>query len=1134
MRLGVFAIVGLVVRRVAARWRLLLPLLAGAVLAVALLASTSLYGDAVRRLGLRHALDQVPPQTLDIALKVDVAPTDRDKYRAVRNEVDSSIYRRVLWYIENCSPNDTCGRALQGETFYVNQVGTAGQALDPSPANLRGTPEVVRDPRRRAFFYHDTDFLDGVHFVAGEKPAVVTVQRDADGKPIGNPELPAVIFEESAAKHGLSVGDHLLLVPFRDEATKYADIRVVGVVQRKDPQARQWKSSLHDYAVRTQPDNFIALFVPEETYFEGVGHLFPKMLSTYHWNLLVEGARIDVANVALAKFGADDLQRQLRTTLSNFSQRSDLVTVLSDFETKQLFGRVPLLIVVLMILGIVSYYLVMVANVVVERQLGEVALLRSRGAGGEQIFLLYLCEALAIGAIAFFVGPLLALIGTKLLGFTPAFADLTNGAVLPVKLTSTDYAYALGGAVLAVLAMALPTLRAARLNPLRVRLGLGRPTDASFLTRYYLDVFIAVIAGILYWELTQRGSAVSGNVFGAGQVDEALLAAPALFLLAIALLLLRLFPLLLRLLGWLAARGRAWLVLALWQMGRNPIPYTRPILLLMLASAVAMFAANFGATLERSYRERALYASGGDLVLQGLFLTSGGASVPFSNVVRNISGEKSPTYRGDAYRTGQLTGSTNFDLLAVDPETFGWVAWYREDFSTRSLDSLLSILRQDGPQTLGIELPRAAQSLRVWVRPATPRRDVQVNARLVDSNGRYSEVMLGTLATAEWQAFEVPVQTLRLSASRTFLPVAPLRLIALTVRQTSGDALVPGAVYFDTVETLSGSTWNVVASLGEGVQANVVREERGASGDTFESSSSAVRQSDRPVAVFIWGQGSLASTRGAFFGPPPPGPLQVIASETVLTNHQLRVGDDLALNVDGHLVPARIAGTVSYFPTMDPFEHGFLIANMHTLLQRVNAVETVIDQQPNEYWIATGLEGQARAAYVKDLGATARAQVLDRERFGQSFRQDPLIAAGWRGILAMAFLAVVAATLLGFGVYSFVQAQQRRLEFAILRSMGMSPLGLAGTVLIEQAVVVLVGMGLGAWMGYELTSILLPFLDLTERGSQVLPSFAAQVNWPAVLLTYGIMALVFLAATAGMVTFFARLGINRALRFGDV
>ena len=1130
MRLGFFAIGGLALRRVASRWRLLLPLLAGAILAVALLASTSLYGDAVRRLGLRHSLEKVPAQTLDIQVRVDVAPTDPGKYASIRNEVDTSIYRRVLWYVQNCSEQDTCGRAMQGETFYVNQF---GPTLDPTPAVVKGTPDVIKDPRRRSFFYYDTDFLKDVDFIAGAKPETVNVDVNAEGLPTSNPIIPVAIFEESALKHGLNVGDHLLLVPFRDEPTRFADILIAGIVHRKDATSRHWNAAVQEYAVRTQPDNFIALYVPEQTYFNGVAHLFPKMLSTYQWNLLVDQSRIDVANVALAKFGVDDLQRQLRTTLTNFSMRTDLVQVLSDFETKQLFGRIPLLIVVLMILGIVAYYLVMVANVVVDRQTSEVALLRSRGAGAGQVFLLYLMEALGIGLIALLIGPLLALAGTQLLGFTPAFSDLTGGAALPVKLTLTDYVYALGGALLAVVAMALPTIRASGLNPLRVRLGLGRPPGDSVFTRYYIDVFIGVIAGLLYWELRQRGGAVSGSLFGAGQLDQFLLAAPALFLLAIALLLLRFFPLLLRLLGWLARRGRAWLVLALWQMGRNPLPYTRPILLLMLASAVAMFAANFGSTLERSYRERALYASGGDLVLQSLFVSSAGASVPFGNQVNPGAAHPTPVYRGDVFRTGSLTRSTSFDLLAVDPNSFGQVAWFRDDFSDQSLPALMDVLKRDNAPANGLLLPADAQALRLWVRPANPRRDVQLNLRLRDANGRYVQSTLGTLAVADWQAFEIPLTTIRLSATRTFQPQAPLSVIGLTIRQTTGESLNPGAVYFDTLETQLNGAWTTTATLGQSIPASVIHDETSSTGDTFESSTSAVRPGSGSVGVFIWGGGSVASTRGINFTPPGAPPLQAIVSDSALRADNLRVGDTLTVAVQGHLLELKLAAAVTYFPTLDPFDQGFLIVNLPALLQRINASEDIIDHQPNEMWLATGLTGAPRETFLKSLTPAARAQILDRDKFAQTLRQDPLIAAGWRGILAMAFLAVITATLLGFGVYSFVQAQQRRVEFAILRSMGMSPLGLAGAVLVEQGVVVLIGMGLGAWMGFQLTAILLPFLDLTEKGTQVLPSFAPQVNWPTVLFTYGIMAAVFLASTAGMVAFFSRLGINRALRFGD-
>ncbi len=1124
----------LAMRRASARWRLLLPLLVGSLLAVSLMSSTFIYGDAVRQLGLEHAVDERRPEELDIDLIAYYAPTAPAAYDTIRNEVETAIRRNVAWFVEDTS------RGMEGSTFFVNRSAPAGEPLDTSLEAIEGDEAVKRDPRRRAFFFYQTVFTDQTTLVAGELPAPVVVTQDAQGRPTSSPEIPVVIFEETALRQGLGIGDRLLAVPHWEDVSTHVVARVAGIVRRDDPDARLWRTDVQRYVARSQDQNFIPLFVPEETFIRGVGGLVPKMLSDYSWGLFVDVSQIDVRNVDQARFGLQRMTGQLRSRIETFNERTELDTVLAEFRTKDLFGRIPLLIVVTMILGIVAYFLVMVAQVVVERHQGEVALLRSRGADGSQIMTLYLWESTTIVTISFFLGPLIALGATALLGYSPAFSDLTEGGALPVKLTVNAYAMALGGAGIALAALLAPTLQAARLNPLRHRAGLARPPGMPFLTRYYVDVFIGVIAALLYWELTQRGTVVTSSLSGQRSVDQVLLAAPALFLLAIGLLVLRFFPLLTRGMGWLASSfHRAWLVLGLWQMGRNPVPYTRPILLLMLAASVAMFAANFGGTLQRSYEERALYRSGGDLRLEGVSVSRRAASVSFEDSVRDVIGDRrySSVYRGRAFQAQQLFSSTEFELLGVDPRRFADVAWYRSDFSSKSLAELMESLEPEDQALPGLALPDDATRLGVWARPATPRRDISLHARIVDANGRHADFTLGRLTEEDWQYLEVPLEATSQRGLRSFQPQPPFRLVSLTIRQSGGMTLNPGAVYLDDLQANAGpeSRPVVLETFDAPPSLAVVKDSAASVGDSLETTTSITREGRGASGVFIWGTGSLLSTRGLLFGAgrSGPPPLPVIASRAALDSVGLSKGDELLLSVSSHQVPSRIVEVVDFFPTMDPFDDGFLVASLPLLLQRINGPELVIDWQPNEIWLATGLTGPERADFVETLDRETPFNVVDRGALERSFKDDPLIAAGWRGILGLVFGAVVFVTLMGFTIYSYVQAQQRRVEFALLRGMGISLKGLAGIVILEQSVVIIIGLALGSWIGYQFTSILMPFLDLTEEGSRVLPPFATRINWPAIIATYGIMAAVFLGSTVGMVGFFSRLAIQRELRFGE-
>ena len=82
--------------------------------------------------------------------------------------------------------------------------------------------------------------------------------------------------------------------------------------------------------------------------------------------------------------------------------------MLRTFDTKLFFTRIPLLIFLLQVVGIVAYYLVMVSSMLVERQASEIALQRSRGATTGQLLAEYGVEAVILAALATAIGPPLA------------------------------------------------------------------------------------------------------------------------------------------------------------------------------------------------------------------------------------------------------------------------------------------------------------------------------------------------------------------------------------------------------------------------------------------------------------------------------------------------------------------------------------------------------------------------------------------------------------------------------------------------------------------------------------------------------------------------------------------------------
>ena len=321
-----------------------------------------------------------------------------------------------------------------------------------------------------------------------------------------------------------------------------------------------------------------------------------------------------------------------------------------------------------------------------------------RGASTWQTIGIHTTQSAVIALGASLAAPFVARGMVALSGRIPPMSTLTGGEALSVSQARSVVPFVLGGGLLTFIAMGLAIVPLARRGVLELRALASRPARQSVWQRYYLDVFLVVLAVVVLYELRQRGLVDTAGEEGVG-LDPFSVAAPALFLFSGALLLLRVLPLLLRVIGWVMTRFRG-MAAALpgWHLGRNPIPYGRLALLVWLTTGFGAFALTYADTLDSSYSDRAAYQTGGDvrIVAEG----AGYLTVPDGAV-------GTPVYRTQG--SARLSSRTS-QLLAVRPADFSEVVHWRDDFGDLALLGPESL---GGPTDWGVELPAGTTALEV-------------------------------------------------------------------------------------------------------------------------------------------------------------------------------------------------------------------------------------------------------------------------------------------------------------------------------------------------------------------------------------------------------------------------------------
>ena len=1124
----------MVARRSLANWRLLSSVVIGVVLASTIMAGTVIYFDSLRDLALESALSRHDPVDLDIIVKTSKGPTGPGESAAVRGFMEGEYERLIGWLL------DGTVRGGRTATFFMTPPGEEA---------------VAGDDNARTYFHFLENVEEHVEILPGGRMPAGLMDVSPDGGPVS---LEAAVPEEVASELGLTVGSRLSAIPHWVDATPFASVTVSGIFRRADPGHPIWR--LDDEVFHTfSSGSFVAvpLLVSEDTLLRGLGGAFADMDTTYGWMLMVDHERLRANNATDALWSVIGLQRSASRTFVTYRQVTDLDDALADYDERLLFTKLQMFVVLILIAVVVLYYVVTLSSLVAEQRKNEISLLQGRGATERQVLTVFVLEGLTISVLAIAIAPFLAALAISVLGYTPAFSDLSGGALLPVTLTRGAFIMSAIGGALSFGALMIPAFEASRSPMSRDRQEMARPSRLSFFQRYYLDVMLLVVSIVLFRQLTEQGSLAATNLLGEVAVNQLLLAVPAITLVAAAMVLLRLFPVVMNLASRLLARHLApGLVMGLWQMSRNPTHYARLALLLILMAGLGIFAASFGGTLKRSFTERVLYSAGSDIRLNNVSLNNRGPSRPLARQYEEMDEviAAAPVLRAVGSHLGMIGGDTTFDVLAVDTERFEGVAWFREDFSDDPLAEVMSRVRagmshvgaglkpapteshQEG-QTLplpGIALPDNARAIQVLLKSDRPYPSVGVGARLRDANGRYFTYGLGFLESSNWRLYSAELFEGGSPRFRLF-PTRPFTLVSIGVGETDVErGLRPGSVLIDTVRVrLSNGEIEVLDNFRDVEGWNVLQESAFANQDRARASEVSARGDGS--LMFAWSSGRALVTRGVSPGPEPE-PVPVVVSASFMREFGHAIGDEVKMSVSGRRLTVELVDTVDFFPTLDSYNDRFVVADLETVRAYTNLGMSRAEISANEMWLRTDAVGDEREALLEEFreGSPFQAgRVIDTVEDLAVAQIDPLVLAGWRALLLIAFGAILVLSSLGFLVHAYISFRNRELQFALMRTMGFTTRQLVSLMWLEQALVIAVGMALGTWMGGRLGETVMPFLGHDERGGQVLPPFVIEVGWQNLLVTYVAMGVIFTAIILGVIWFIRRMSLSRVLRLGD-
>lgn len=1127
----------LMARRSIAHWKLLSAVVIGVLLAVSIMSATVLYFDSLRNIALQHDLQQQVPERLDILIEAKQSPVNPQSHENILSFVEPRLESRT----GSISAGITT--AFKSNTFFL--------------ANPEDELPPPSSDRRRASFVTIPGIEDHATLVSGGWPSRTLPAVGGELLTID-----AVIPAEVAGTFGLDTGDIFVMAPFWEAAHERVQARISGVYQRNEPDGLFWRVFDDALGFGDTSFQFATFIIPEPSMLEALGGYFPRLGSEYGWLIDFDSGRIHASSSGQVQASLESLEVEFRAELDGYRLKSELGNVLSRFDTRLFFNKIPMFVVLVLIVLVVLYYVSTIAGLLVDAQREEIALLRSRGGTTMQIILVYSTEAFVLTAIAIPAGPYIAAGAISLIGALPWFSDLNNGNALPVEVTAAVFRLSALGGLLSLLALLIPSINAGRIGLLEHRMSVARPAQLPVYQRYYLDLALLGLVLFLFWQLQQRGSFVATSIFGEENVNQLILAVPAVFLVAAGIVLLRLFPISMEILGRvLSSRVMSpitspALVLGVWQMARNPAHHARLSLLLILTASLGVFAATFAGTLNQSFTDRVFYETGADFRVTGIELPADarGRSVTVENLLRNTEGISgvSPVIRGGG---GLLSLSpVRFEYLGVDSETFPDVAWTRSDFGPQPIGEALRGL--DLSDDSGFVIPEDTVAMFMRIRPFESNSSVNLLARLSDADSRIFTLNMGTMApqSADTRLERCqprarpgdPPPWCTVGGSLSLLGIAggdpklPLKLEFLAVAKLNdidgSGGLQSGAMVIDEIGIIRGDgSREVIESFDDLTRWGSLGTTLNDFGGTITPLRDASGAPVPGLARFSWGDAQLRKLNGVLAGKLRQL-VPVLASDGFLDVTGFKVGDEVDVLLEDREVVINIVDRIEFFPTLDPNRRPFVVADIQSTWRALGVDQLGDARRVDEYWVASEPDSEITRDDIASIvsGLQVRFSGLERRADRLIVSDiDPLSAAGWRALLAIAFFAVLVVSAIGFLVHAQVTFQSRRSELALLRATGLSMKQLLGLVLLEQVLVIGAAFAIGAFMGARLGSSIMPFLGTSGEGLSVVPPMIQQINWTSFGITFGIIGVVFAGVIGILLLSVFKMSIHSVLRMGE-
>ncbi len=505
----------------------------------------------------------------------------------------------------------------------------------------------------------------------------------------------AVITKDAMQRNRYALGGIYTLTLNKDEEEYILNYRIVGVVEVMEEMTPYFSM------------DYYGVYFDYDTYLNGIINERNMSISTSEWYYAYDYYQFMMKEARGVLNSLDENYNWISENYGRLRQTLSFeTTIITYMERAEKLSGLLLLLVIPVIL-MIGFYVSMIAQLIMEQEKNEIAMLESRGASRRQIFNIYLGESVIIGAIAYILGIFGAYYMTKLIGASNGFMEFVNRSAMDVNIGAKTLLFGGACAFLFVFMILVPAYKASKFTIVEYKQGKAVFSSKPFWQKFYLDIILLVIAAYALFNYNKFKDFISFT--GEGRVDYLVFFAVTFFILGVSLAFMRIYPLFVD--GIFRLGRRIWtpsMYAAFTYVARGGNMRQFIMIFLILALGVGIFNANSARTINENTTDMIKYGKGTQIILNvgEMGLDAEGNMIDVADatqktetfeMISQFEGIKEITKVST--QTAQVGSSArksqkfkDVKLMAVTPEEFGNVIWYREDLYDTHINHYLNLM----------------------------------------------------------------------------------------------------------------------------------------------------------------------------------------------------------------------------------------------------------------------------------------------------------------------------------------------------------------------------------------------------------------------------------------------------------